>query len=140
MERLYTLDEDYAVIEISSNCYPIVTVQKSISNFIDLIYVKIEVNDESIILKLKLKNKEDNLNEIIGEFYNEMLRESLRYNISKETKNLRELIVGRALYSTCIEAETTHNYQEADKNIEQEFQEDFSLEEIATNWFDNNQV
>ena len=76
------------------------------------------------------ENKAD-LEKIIGEFYNELLRESLRYNIAIETKNLRELIVGRALYTTCIDLE--ENQEE--KN-EEDIEETYNLDEIAVNWFD----
>ena len=74
---------------------------------------------------------------LIGEFYNECLRESLRYEISVETKNLRELIVGRALYTTCIELdENEDNQEQSDGPIYEDDNTEYSLEDIAVNWFE----
>ena len=52
-----------------------------------------------------------------------------------ETKNLRELIVGRALYTTCIEIEEDEkaNEKKLDENISNN---QYKLDEIAVNWFD----
>ena len=85
---------------------------------------------------MKLQANQDNLDNIIGEFYNELLRESLRYNIAIETKNLRELIISRALYTTCIETEDEKEEISNDNNqLEISGDEDYSLDEIAVNWF-----
>ena len=104
MEKLYTINGDYAEILIEEDIYPLITVEKAISNFTQDVYIKLEHKDQkTLLIKLVLQEDKKNLEKIIGELYNELLRENIRYNISKETKNLRELIVGRALYTTCIE-------------------------------------
>ena len=97
----------------------------------------IEENDKNFIIDFKLQDKQGNLEKIIGEFYNECLRESLRYEISVETKNLRELIVGRALYTTCIELdENEDNQEQSDGPIYEDDNTEYSLEDIAVNWFE----
>lgn len=64
-------------------------------------------------------------------FCNELLAQMLRYRLSVENKNIKELIIGRALYSTCIEtAENVENEQSV-----VEFPE-CSLEDIAVDWFE----
>ena len=87
-------------------------------------------------------NSTKNTSNIVGEFYNELLEESLRYKIAKETKDLRELIVGRALYSTCIEVDNTENekeiIEEENENISNYEEKDYDIDEIAVNWFNNN--
>ena len=99
--------------------------------------MRIEENDKNFIISFKLQNKQGNLEKIIGEFYNECLRESLRYEVSVETKNLRELIVGRALYTTCIELdENEDNQEQTDEPIYEEDNTEYSLEDIAVNWFE----
>ena len=66
----------------------------------------------------------------------------MRYKIAQETKDLRELIVGRALYSTCIEVDNTENEkeinEEENENISNYEEKDYDIDEIAVNWFDNN--
>ena len=141
MKEFYIIEDNYAIIELSSNIYPTISVQKAIANFMDLTYIKLEEKENKIILKLKIKDNKENLEQIIGEFYNELLRESLRYKISKETKNLRELIVGRALYTTCIETdkeltEEQEILESTKDNNDFNEEEDFPLDEIVINWFE----
>ena len=98
-------------------------------------YSKLEELDNKIIIKIKSQTN-DKLDNIIGEFYNELLRESLRYNIAMETKNLRELIIGRALYTTCIEIDEEKEISTNNDNISEITEdEDYSLDDIAVNWF-----
>ena len=73
---------------------------------------------------------------MIGELYNEFLRESLRYEISLETKNLRELIVGRALYTTCIQLEDGETEEKEPNYKIEDNNEEYDIDEIARNWFD----
>ena len=130
MERFYTINDSYAEIVLSKDIYPLVSVKKALANFMEEIYIKINSNKDEIVVQIVPKENKEKLEKIIGEFYNELLRESLRYNIATETRNLRELIVGRALYTTCIDLEENqeeNNYTE---------EEEYSLDEIAVNWFD----
>ncbi len=130
MEKLYTINEKYAEIILSKKVYALVSVKKALSNFMNDTYIKIEnLNENEIKIYIELKPEKANLDQIIGEFYNELLRESLRYDISVRTKNLRELIVGRALYTTCIDLND-------EETREKDNEENYNLDEIAVNWFD----
>ena len=131
MEKFYTIKDNYAEILLSKDIYPLVSVKKALANFMEETYIKISSDKDKIIVQMVLKENKKNLEKIIGELYNEFLRESLRYNIAIETKNLRELIVGRALYTTCIELE---NNQKEENNATQK--EEYGLDEVAVNWFD----
>lgn len=130
MEKFYTINDNYAEIVLSKDIYPLVSVKKALTNFMEETYIKLKDNNDEIIVQMVLQESKTDLEKIIGEFYNELLRESLRYNIAIETKNLRELIVGRALYTTCIDLE--ENQEEKNEDIE----ETYNLDEIAVNWFD----
>ena len=141
MERLYEIENEYIKIILDVDIYPIIVIEKTISNFLDIAFAKIEKENNKIIVKLVLTSKQ-NTNNIVGNFYNELLEESLRYNIARETKNLRELIVGRALYSTCIEVDNVENEKETIKVENESFsnteEKDYDIEEIAVNWFEKN--
>lgn len=141
MEKLYEIENEYIKIILDIDIYPIIVVEKTISNFLNIAFAKIEREDNKIIVKMIL-NSTKNTSNIVGEFYNELLEESLRYKIAKETKDLRELIVGRALYSTCIEVDNTENekeiIEEENENISNYEEKDYDIDEIAVNWFDNN--
>lgn len=121
MEKLYKIENEYIKIILDIDIYPIIVVEKTISNFLNIAFAKIEREDNKIIVKMIL-NSTKNTSNIVGEFYNELLEESLRYKIAKETKDLRELIVGRALYSTCIEVDNTENEKEISKKKMKIFQ------------------
>lgn len=137
MEKLYTIKDNYAEILIQEDIYPLITVKKAISNFMQNVYIKIErIDNGTISIKLVVYNNEEDLEKIIGEFYNELLRESIRYNVSMETKNLRELIIGRALYTTCIDLDENDKNGSNDK---EKIEENYSLDDIAVNWFSNNE-
>ena len=131
MEKFYTIKDNYAEILLSKDIYPLVSIKKALANFMEETYIKISSDKDKIIVQMVLKENKKNSEKIIGELYNEFLRESLRYNIAIETKNLRELIVGRALYTTCIDLE---NNPKGENNATQN--EEYGLDEVAVNWFD----
>lgn len=135
MENLYKIEKNYAEIILNTKLYPVIAIKKALSNYTKNIYVKIDYEDEKNI-KLQIVPKEnmskEELEKTIGELYNELFNETLRYEISIETKNLRELIIGRALYTTCIDTKTE---EEKNEELSKEKLEDYNIDEIATNWF-----
>lgn len=138
MEKLYKIEENYAEIFLERELYPLLAVQKAISNFLETTFVKISTKNNKIIIHMVLQKNIEDLDTIVGNFYNELLRETLRYNISKETKHLRELIVGRALYSTCIDAQDESEVlDENDNQKSDEYKENYNIDDIAVNWFEN---
>lgn len=140
MERLYEIENEYIKIILNADIYPVVVIEKTVSSFLDIAVIKLEKKNAEIIVKFILNDNENiDISNIIGEFYNKLLEESLRYNISRETKELRELIVARALYSTCIEIDNAENKDKINKDESLESgQKDYTLEEIAVNWFEKN--
>lgn len=139
MEKLYTINDNNAKIIISKEIYPMVSIKKALANFLDCAYFQMDTQEDSIIIHIQLKKNNINLSNLIGELYNEFLRESLRYDISIETKNLRELIVGRALYTACIQVEDEQSYNKdviTEKISSNQDENEYALEDIAQNWFD----
>lgn len=58
MEKFYTINGDYAEIILNKNIYPIVSVKKALSNFMNDTYIKIDsTNGKNIIIKMELKKK-----------------------------------------------------------------------------------
>lgn len=136
--KLFEIKDNQAKITLNSEIYPLVVIQKTVSNYLENMYVKLEKEDKNILVNLFLKDNKENIKELVGNFYNELLVEALRYNIGIETKEIRELIVGRALYTTCIELdENREEKAEDDMTTEKTFQKkEYNLEDIAVNWFD----
>ena len=136
--KLFEIEDNQAKIKLNVEIYPLVVIQKTVSNYLENMYVKLEKEDKNILVNLFLKDNKENIKELVGDFYNELLAEALRYNIGIETKEIRELIVGRALYTTCIELdENREEKAEDDRTTEKTFQKkEYNLEDIAVNWFD----
>ena len=136
--KLFEIEDNQAKITLNSEIYPLVVIQKTVSNYLENMYGKLEKEDKNILVNLFLKDNKENIKELVGDFYNELLAEALRYNIGIETKEIRELIVGRALYTTCIELdENREEKAEDDMTTEKTFQKkEYNLEDIAVNRFD----
>mgnify|MGYP004678835097 CR=1 FL=1 len=129
-------NKNHYIFKISKNIYPLPCIKKAASNFLEFAYIYIDEEENNYVVKISKHNDLNFEKDIVGEFYNELLRECIRFDISKETKNIRELIVGRSLYSTCIydeniDANSTENME---SNIINE--EIYDINNIAKNWFE----
>ena len=103
METVYT--DGRCVCTLDERIYPLQAVMKTAYTFLDRCYVFL-YHDAEGALSVRLRPKAQcqvALPELAGEFLNELLNESLRYRMATETRSLRELIIGRALFSSCVE-------------------------------------
>ncbi|ALU37871.1 His-Xaa-Ser system protein HxsD [Clostridium autoethanogenum] len=106
------LKDDKAVFFINEEIYSLTAVMKTAYIFIEKVYIYFDYEKEKLIrvefTPKEIKDK-DFLKKLVGEFYNELLNQTLRIEIFKETKNIRELILGRALYNTCVEVKESNS-------------------------------
>lgn len=91
------------ILRLNSKIYPLEAILNTCYTFIDRAYVFLD-NDserERIIVSLKGKQKVSSrkLEQLEGEFMNELLHCALRCQINKNNKKIREYIIGRALCS-----------------------------------------
>lgn len=102
----YKIDDNKLMFFINEKIYSLTAVMKTAYMFIDKVYIYLDYESENII-KVQFTFKEvydkSNMGKTVNEFCNELLSQCLRIKIFKDTKNIRELILGRALYNTCIE-------------------------------------
>ena len=130
----YERTEDGRICFKVKKCiYPLKAVYRAAYLLTDEYYIGIDQNAEEYFIyfsskertyegKMKAVDYED-----AGRFQNELLDQSMKLEIGKDTRQLRELIVTRALYSAFIpQGEDT----ETDRN------EEYNLEEIAEAWND----
>jgi His-Xaa-Ser system protein HxsD len=99
---------DSAVVGIDTRVYPLEAATKAAYMFLDRSYMFLFHDDEGT-LRVRLKPKPDHAGQaadLADEFLNELLNQSVRHQIVTKTRNLRELIMGRALYSQCLEIGT----------------------------------
>ena len=139
MNIKYEYYQNKAIFNLSSNIYELSCIMKAAYNFIDDFYVFFDYETEDTI-RASFKSKEyrtsEEVENIIGGFYNELLNQSIRYKVSKETKNIRELILGRALYNTCIEDEKDQVNELESDDIKELNLSEIDYLNIGTNWLD----
>ena len=114
-------------LEFSKELYSKEALIKAAYNYTDKAYVHLDVDDEKYYVSLEIKDSNDELDE--KEFVNEMLAQSVRHLIYKQTKGIRELLLARAMATSII---TESDINEINDN------EDFSEDDILKDWFDNN--
>ena len=113
--------------EFSKELYSKEALIKAAYNYTDKAYVHLDVDDKKYYVSLEMKDSSDEPSE--KEFVNEMLAQSVRHLIYKQTKGIRELLLARAMATSII----------TDSDIdENDGEDDFSEDEILKDWFDNN--
>lgn len=114
-------------IKFSKLLYNKEPIFKAAYNFINNYHFFIDSDKDNYIVEIS--SKSDVLNdEIKNNFVDEVIVQSTRYQIMIETKNVRELILGRALASTMI------------TDVDTGFIDDKSLiaDDILKDWFEVN--
>jgi His-Xaa-Ser system protein HxsD len=87
------------VLKIDPRIYPLRVVYSCAYVFLERAYIMLDGDPKRrLIVSIKSKDGGDS-KKLAGEFLNELLNASLRYQISKENRKLREYIVGSALIS-----------------------------------------
>ena len=74
--------------------------------------------------------KDKNEEELYAEFENELIAQETRRMIAEQTKNVREMIVARALSSTIV-----NKVEEDDIDLPKN-EDTYAAEEILQDWFD----
>ena len=131
--------KNQVVATINPKVYPLEAIYGAAYVFIDRAYVFLDENSKNQIL-VSLKGKEKlnkkQLDNLKGDFYNELLNYSLRYEIAKRNKKIREYIVGRALIGAIGEdrlEEEESPYEEGEEG-EKETEESESKIEDVEEW------
>lgn len=112
----------------SRHIYPKIAVLKSAYRFTNRAYLHLDQDAKDYIIRIEYKGDE---RFDLKEFQNEMLTQTVRYEISRQTKDIRRLTLARALASTVIEDESI---QESDD------QDDFDVNDVLKDWFENDEA
>ena len=140
----YTICDNKVTFYVNSKIYDKTCVMKTAYVFIDRCYVYIDIKENmfEIVLTNK-KGKTYDLNEILGEFNNELLNQQLRKKISEDTKEIRQLVLARALYSSYVDIddnlksrENTDPVELMDNSNQTNNILEYDFYEIAKDWFD----
>lgn len=121
------------VFDVDDRLFCKEAVLKATYLFIDDYYVTASISDEhKISITIEAKETQE-IKDIDKRFCNELIAQMVRYNIANSNKVMKELILGRALYSTCVDME-----EEQDISENPEVKCDYSIDDIAVSWFDIN--
>jgi len=119
------MDNTITII-LSKELYPKESILKAAYNFTDRFHMYIDSNELNYIVDITTKDETPN-EETKKQFIDEVITQTTRYLVMKETKNVRELILGRALASTLI--------TDVDNGISNDGKE--NVEEILKDWFES---
>lgn len=134
-DKLTKENDNSIAFYLNKDIYNVKTIMKAAYNFIEDFYILLNYvnSDIEVVLESKEQKNSEEMKKHKGEFYNELLRQNVRYIVAKDTKNIRELVMGRALYDTCIE------YEDTKEDINENSPELKDELDILVNWFDKNE-
>ncbi len=113
--------------KFSKELYSKIALIKSAYSFIDKAFVHLDADEFYYYVDLEMKDGIDGVRE--QDFINEMLAQAVRHEIYLQTKDIRELMLARAM-ATSIVADST--------DTEDDEYEDYSEDAILKDWFESN--
>jgi His-Xaa-Ser system protein HxsD len=113
----------------SKELYSKVALIKAAYNFTDNAYIHMDADDSYFYVTIDAKRPDCLVSE--KEFINEMLTQSVRHEVYQQTKNIRELLLARAMATSVIVDDTLID--------EQDTGEGFEENDILKDWFAANE-
>jgi His-Xaa-Ser system protein HxsD len=118
------MSSEKLVVAFKKELYPKEALIKAAYSFIDRCYIYLDHSDTEYIVELKPKDHDAQTSHEDG-FKNELLAQTVRLQVYKQTHVIREILMARAMATTLIvEAPPA------------ETNEDTDLSEILLDWFD----
>lgn len=126
----YEVQDDGRIeFRVNKELYPLKAIYRAAYLFTDKYYIGLDQTEETYIIKFSGKEKTCDYDDV-GAFQNELLNQNLKLALSNDTREIRELIVTRALYSSFLPEENEE--VSASETPEQEY----DLDEIARAWYE----
>jgi len=112
-------------MKFSKEMYSKIALIKAAYNFTDRAYVHLDSDDKYYYVTIEPKNDTIEIRE--QDFINEILTQSVRHEVYQQTKNIRELLLARAMATSLIvDEELLSENEQADT---------FDEEGILKDWF-----
>lgn len=112
------LNEDYAVFSINPKVYSLDIVYSACYVMLDKAYIILDGDPEKEIkVEIRKKSKEQDLKELVYELNNHLISYSVYKQQSEKTKQIRELILHRAMFT---HAPNIFQKVKDDENIQKE--------------------
>lgn len=116
--------------QYSKELYTREVLLKTAYAFTNSMYIHLDVDDQNYLVTLTSKENVVE-SEMYAKFENELIAQETRRLIAKKTKNIREMIVARALSSTMIHQNI--------ENIQENIEDDYDADDILKDWFDTDE-
>lgn len=111
-------------LKFSKELYSKTALIKAAYNFTDKAYLHLDADEKYYIVTIELRDSKSSISQ--KDFENEMLAQSVRHEIYCQTKNIRELLMARAM-ATSVVTDSNSEYEISDAN--------FDENEILKDWF-----
>ena len=115
-------------MRFNKELYSRVALIKAAYNYTDRAYVHLDSDNNYYYVEIEAKREGQNVSE--KEFMNELLAQSARHEVYKQTKEIRELLLARAMATSVITDEAF---------INGDIEENYSEDEILKDWFADNE-
>ena len=102
MLEYINMEDGRICIRLNEKIYDLKSIYRAAYSFTDQYYIGIDHIDSCYMIYFSPKEHGICIRDISGEFQNELLHQCLRTAVEVETKQIRELILTRALYSSFI--------------------------------------
>ena len=120
------------ILEVDDRIFSKEAILKTSYLFVDEFYIHLSYSSpHGISIEITPKPDSD-MTDIDQKFGNELIAQMVRYQLSISNRGMRDLILGRALYSTCIDREVEPIPEDNDVLFP-------SLDEITVDWFEKNE-
>lgn len=120
-------------IKLDAGIYPKEALLKAAFTFINKYYIHLAIKDNQYYVTVTAKENCKLSEKIQNDFENELLSQTVRYQVFKQTHVLREILMARAMASTMIMEEdfieTVTHSQDNDENFDM----------ILKDWFKYNE-
>lgn len=106
------------MLKFNKELYSKTALLKAAYNFTDKAYIHLDADDSYYYVFLSPKETGNEISE--KDFINEMLAQSIRHVVYKQTKNIRELLFARAMASSIITTENHGNLTKEDEKYSED--------------------
>lgn len=118
-------------LRFNTELYPKEALMKTAYHFIDKCYIRIDLDDCDYVVEII--EKSNNPTSLIDlDFENELLAQTVRYQVYQQTHTIREILMARAMSSTITGAVPEMVEEELPDKVD-------SLENILKDWFEKNE-
>lgn len=116
------------ILKFRKELYSKIALIKAAYNFSDSAYVHLDADENYYYVTVEAKKSGCELTE--NDFVNEMLTQSVRHEVYQQTKNIRKLLLARAMATSVI----------ADKDtIDDENEDSYIESDVLKDWFEENE-